>query len=288
MTQETISTVMGNGSVEPTCARRAWSKNRVKPSQASQRVLIMPGTGYNCDRPLLYYAAMALIEDGWYVDRLDVNADLSKTPAPKIFAMLSHAVDEWLADVRRDAVDVAHTGDASVVESMRESVLANDSTTNDSTTNDSVTNNSATNDSTMNSFKVSCTSTQAECAGKNMPRTLVVGKSLSTFIYPHVDSLGVPMALLTPVFSPAPFDPAQSVIPVPGDADYIVGSASQPLICAGTADPLFDDARAHRLSDLIHEYPDANHSIEVPGDWGRSMDYLRDVTQQVVAYARKV
>lgn len=69
----------------------------------------------------------------------------------------------------------------------------------------------------------------------SQPRTLVVAKSLSTFIYPHVSRLGVPMALLTPVLSPADFDPTRSVIPVPGDDDYEPGSAPEPLICAGTA-----------------------------------------------------
>ncbi|WP_236036875.1 MULTISPECIES: hypothetical protein [Bifidobacterium] len=186
----------------------------------------MPGTGYNCDRPLLYYAATALVEDGWHADRLDVNADLSKTPAPRIFAMLSAAVDQWLDDVRADA------GDGS------------------------------------------------------MPDVLVVGKSLSTFIYPHVAQLGVPMALLTPVFSPADFDPARSVIPVPGDTDYHAGHAPDPLICAGTADPLYDSERAHRLSAKVHEYADANHSIEIPGDWRTSMRYLGEVTENVVRYAR--
>ena len=41
----------------------------------------------------------------------------------------------------------------------------------------------------------------------------------------------VPMALLTPVLSPADFDPTRSVIPVPGDDDYEPGSAPEPLIC---------------------------------------------------------
>lgn len=220
-----IATTMGQGGVTPTYTMSAWRKNRIPAERAGRRVLLMPGTGYNCDRPLLYYTAMALIEDGWYADRLDVNADLSKTPATRIFAMLDEAVDRWLGAVRADAGD----GD--------------------------------------------------------MPQLLIVGKSLSTFIYPHVARLGLPMALLTPVFSPADFDPARSVIPVPGDADYHASDAPAPLICAGTADPLYESGRAHRLSTLIHEYPRANHSIEVPGDWRTSMRYLGDVVEHVAAYA---
>ncbi|NEG89630.1 hypothetical protein GFD25_06450 [Bifidobacterium aerophilum] len=207
---------------------RACRKNRMRATEATKRVLLMPGTGYTCDRPLLYYAALALIQDGWYADRLDVNADLSKTPARRIFAMLSDAVDRWADTVRADA---------------------------------------------------------GEC---DPPHLLVIGKSLSTFIQPHVSGLGIPMALLTPVFSPADFDPARSVIPVPGDDDYRPGTAPAPLICAGDADPLYDSSRAHRLGGLIHEYPDANHSIEVPGDWRASADYLSDVVGNVVAYARSV
>ncbi|KFI49804.1 hypothetical protein [Bifidobacterium biavatii] len=220
-----IETTMGAGGVTPTCRMSAWRKNRTTPRQATKRVLLMPGTGYNCDRPLLYYAATALIENGWYADRLDVNADLSKTPAKRIFAMLDDAVDRWLEQVRADAGET------------------------------------------------------------DAPRTLVVGKSLSTFIQPHVADLGLPMALLTPVFSPADFDPARSVIPVPGDDDWHDNDAPKPLICAGTADPLYEPSRARRLSSLIHEYPGANHSIEIPGDWRTSMTYLCDVTDAVVEYA---
>lgn len=35
----------------------SWKKNVVKPGQEYGRVLLMPGTGYNCDRPLLYWSA---------------------------------------------------------------------------------------------------------------------------------------------------------------------------------------------------------------------------------------
>ena len=96
------------------------------------------------------------------------------------------------------------------------------------------------------------------------------------------------MALLTPVLSPADFDPTRSVIPVPGDDDYEPGSAPEPLICAGTADPLFRSDRAHRLSGLVHEYPQANHSIEVPGRWRTSASYLDDVVARVEEFAESL
>lgn len=216
-----ISSLMGSGTAQPTCRRNEWPKNRMASDRTDRHALIMPGTGYNCDRPLLYYCAMALADAGWFVERLDVDADLSKTPAPRIFSMLSGAVDDWLDGIPRRS------------------------------------------------------------SPSSQPRTLVVAKSLSTFIYPHVSRLGVPMALLTPVLSPADFDPTRSVIPVPGEDDYEPGSAPEPLICAGTADPLYRGDRAHRLSGLVHEYPQANHSIEVPGRWRTSASYLDDVVARV-------
>lgn len=45
----------------------SWKKNVVKFGQEYGRVLLMPGTGYNCDRPLLYWSAQALVEAGWRV-----------------------------------------------------------------------------------------------------------------------------------------------------------------------------------------------------------------------------
>ena len=62
-------------------------------------------------------------------------------------------------------------------------------------------------------------------------------------------------------------------------------SGPAPLICAGTADPFYDQARANALTPHVHEYPDANHSIEVPGHWRRSLDYLKEVTASVAQYA---
>ena len=38
-----------------------WKRNSVQPSEARGRALMLPGTGYTCDRPLLYWAAQALV-----------------------------------------------------------------------------------------------------------------------------------------------------------------------------------------------------------------------------------
>ena len=147
------------------------------------------------------------------------------------------------------------------------------------------------------------------------PRLLLIGKSLTTMTYPHVAShYGLPFVLLTPVLHHADFDPSARVIPVPAVGDDIVVeseapsvaearaiiraelagqshaassrySGPAPLICAGTADPFYDRARANVLTPHVHEYPDANHSIEVPGHWRRSLDYLKEVTASVAQYA---
>lgn len=69
----------------------SWKKNVVKPGQEYGRVLLMPGTGYNCDRPLLYWSAQALVEAGWRIDRMNVrNAsdDLST-----VIPVLNQAID---------------------------------------------------------------------------------------------------------------------------------------------------------------------------------------------------
>ena len=77
-------------------------------------------------------------------------------------------------------------------------------------------------------------------------------------------------------------DRHKSIIPAP-----LPGTAGSPmpLICAGDADPYYDDAKAHLLTDHVRTYAGANHSIEVPDDWQTSLDYLKQVTQAIVDYA---
>ena len=199
----------------------SWRKNRVPAGSEYGRVLVMPGTGYNCDRPLLYWAAQALAENGWRVDRMNVrNAsdDLSV-----VTPVINGAIDGWVERVR--------TEDAS-------------------------------------------------------GRLMLIGKSLTTLTYPHVARAHqLPFALLTPVINPADFDPTDQIIPVEEDGGDVAYPGPAPLIRAGTADPFDDRAKANKLTSHVHEYPDANHSIEVPGHWRRSLDYLKEVTASVAQYA---
>lgn len=215
---------MTTGTVEYTI--RAWKQNLVKPGEEQGHVLVMPGTGYNCDRPLLYWSAQALVENGWYVHRLNVVN--GKDNLTEVTTVLDQAVDEW-----------------------RESVCD-------------------------------------EMSEHNRPssKVLLIGKSLTTLTYPHAKSLDIPMVLLTPVLNPAPFDPSGLRIEVSENPNaYEDSYEGAPLICAGTADPYFDEERARILTPHVHTYPDANHSIEVPGDWRRSQDYLKEVTASVEQYA---
>ena len=250
----------------------SWKKNVVKFGQEYGRVLLMPGTGYNCDRPLLYWSAQALVEAGWRVDRINVrNAsdDLST-----VIPVLNQAIDGWVESVRGN-----QSGEYS-----NDNVGRDDADSSDST-------------------------------NQSGPRLLLIGKSLTTMTYPHVAAhYGLPFVLLTPVLHHADFDPSARVIPVPAVGDDIVAESEAPsvaeakaairaelagqshaassryagpapLICAGTADPFYDRARANALTPHVHEYPDANHSLEGPGHWRRSLDYLKEVTASVAQYA---
>ena len=242
----------------------SWKKNVVKPGQEYGRVLLMPGTGYNCDRPLLYWSAQALVEAGWRIDRMNVrNAsdDLST-----VIPVLNQAIDGWVAAARESGAGKAGDSGDGVAADDSATVLADGAAGSPNRDSDT----------------------------PSGPRLLLIGKSLTTMTYPHVAShYGLPFVLLTPVLHHADFDPSARVIPVPAVGDDIVAEseapsvaeARAPLICAGTADPFYDQARANALTPHVHEYPDANHSIEVPGHWRRSLDYLKEVTASVAQYA---
>lgn len=188
----------------------SWKKNVVKPGQEYGRVLLMPGTGYNCDRPLLYWSAQALVEAGWRIDRMNVrNAsdDLST-----VIPVLNQAIDGWVAAARESGAGKA--GDSG------DGVAADDIVA------------------------------ESEAPSVAEARAII-----------RAEQAGQSHAASSRYSGPAP------------------------LICAGTADPFYDQARANALTPHVHEYPDANHSIEVPGHWRRSLDYLKEVTASVAQYA---
>ena len=161
----------------------SWKKNVVKPGQEYGRVLLMPGTGYNCDRPLLYWSAQALVEAGWRIDRMNVrNAsdDLST-----VIPVLNQAIDGWVAAARESGAGKAGDSGDGVAADDSATVLADGAAGSPNRDSDT----------------------------PSGPRLLLIGKSLTTMTYPHVAShYGLPFVLLTPVLHHADFDPSARVI----------------------------------------------------------------------------
>lgn len=157
----------------------SWKKNVVKPGQEYGRVLLMPGTGYNCDRPLLYWSAQALVEAGWRIDRMNVrNAsdDLST-----VIPVLNQAIDGWVAAARESGAGKAGDSGDGVAADDSATVLADGAAGSPNRDSDT----------------------------PSGPRLLLIGKSLTTMTYPHVAShYGLPFVLLTPVLHHADFDPS--------------------------------------------------------------------------------
>ena len=251
-----------------------WGKNRVKPEEAVKHALIMPGIGYTVDRPLLYWASQALAAEGWYVDRLALTLT-EDVEFPEMIACMERVIDVWKAK----SVARAHTAAQHMPDSARNSnAKAQDIADNSAALNGS--GDLADSDSPADN-----PAGDSAVRAESTPKLLVVTKSLSTLSFPHAAREGLHVALLTPVLNPPPFDVHKSVIPAPlPGAEH----APKPLICAGTADPYFDEPKAHLLTERVCTYPDANHSIEVPGDWSRSIDYLKDVTGRIVEYSRTI
>ena len=251
-----------------------WGKNRVKPEETVKHALIMPGIGYTVDRPLLYWASQALAAEGWYVDRLALTLT-EDVEFPEMIACMERVIDVWKAkSVDQATIAAQHMPDSARNSNAKAQDIADNSAalngSGDLADSDSPADNPA-GDSAVRA--------------ESTPKLLVVTKSLSTLSFPHAAREGLHVALLTPVLNPPPFDVHKSVIPAPLPGEE---HAPKPLICAGTADPYFDDAKAHLLTERVCTYPDANHSIEVPGDWSRSIDYLKDVTGRIVEYSRTI
>ena len=186
----------------------SWKKNVVKPGQEYGRVLLMPGTGYNCDRPLLYWSAQALVEAGWRIDRMNVrNAsdDLST-----VIPVLNQAIDGWVAAARESGAGKA--GDSG------DGVAADDSAT------------------VLADGAAGSPNRDSRTPPPGSSPVWLIGKSLTTMTYPHVAShYGLPFVLLTPVLHHADFDPSARAIPVPAAAPAIsIAESEAPEGVAGS------------------------------------------------------
>ncbi|WP_432485420.1 alpha/beta hydrolase [Kineococcus esterisolvens] len=94
---------------------------------------------------------------------------------------------------------------------------------------------------------------------------LVVAKSLSTRILPLAVQRGLPGIWLTPLLR----EP---------DLCRAAGRATAPtLLVGGSADPYWDAAAARQSGQRVLEVAGADHSMEVPGDVGASMQSLQAV-----------
>lgn len=111
---------------------------------------------------------------------------------------------------------------------------------------------------------------------------LIVGKSLGTLVLPLAVELSIPGAWLTPLIS------EQAVPEVREAALGLTGSGVHALLVGGTADPLWDSEVASRSGSHVIEVSDANHSLEVPGDWRRSLAILGKVTEAIADLAAEV
>lgn len=125
-------------------------------------------------------------------------------------------------------------------------------------------------------------------AAQERPRSqhLVIGKSLGTLALPMAAALRMPGAWLTPLLSGEQFGGRSGELLAA--VGSLVADRTPVLLAGGTADPSWDSEAARRSGGQVVEVADANHSLEVRGDWRRSLDALRRVTDAVVKLATDV
>ena len=103
---------------------------------------------------------------------------------------------------------------------------------------------------------------------------LLIGKSLGALAATPALESGSAVVALTPVLAgPAP-------------AHYPVCDTGRVLAVGGTADALWDAARARRLGWEVLEVEGGDHSLQVRGDWRTSLRVVDTVTSAVADFAR--
>jgi hypothetical protein len=288
----------------------SWRKNAVAPGSERGRVLLMPGTGYNCDRPLLYWSAQALVEAGWRIDRMNVrNAsdDLST-----VIPVINDVIDEWVSGVREGSARSGRIRNDGACQSRAQDGRPTAGDTRMLLIGKSLTTltyphvarahrlpfvlltpvlHPADFDPGRQSIVIPAERPQSPLTGHGEP-----GPARRPAGRPADDAAGrsVDDSAGRPVDDSAGRSADDAAGRAADDAGYAQGHSTgtptaypgpAPLICAGTADPFYDRGLADMLTPHVHEYPDANHSIEVPGHWRRSLDYLKEITASVAQYA---
>lgn len=109
---------------------------------------------------------------------------------------------------------------------------------------------------------------------------LVITKSLTSLAARFAADEALPSVWLTPLIADRGTTVASQVI------EGLRAGTAPRLLIGGSDDPTWDDGIASGLSHAqILELPGADHSLEVPGDVARSLDYLRTVTEAISRFA---
>lgn len=99
-----------------------------------------------------------------------------------------------------------------------------------------------------------------DAAGAHYERTLVLTKSISSHALPWAEEHGFPGIWLTPVLD-------HDAV-----AEAFREAQLQHLTVGGSADPHWKDDFTFPDGITSLEIPDANHSLQVPGDWRRTIE----------------
>lgn len=184
---------------------------RVHEGDPNRVALILPGSGYTAQGPLLSYANQALRAAGWSTKTL-----------------------VWAGEP----------------EGLREAATV-------------------------------CSALVRELTASNSGHHLIVAKSLGTLALPVAVELSVPGVWLTPLLS-------DQDVPEVREAVLRLASSETPaLLVGGTADELWDSEVATLSGAQVIEAPEANHSLEVPGDWRSSLAILSRVTEAIADFSAK-
>ncbi|GAA1347520.1 hypothetical protein [Arthrobacter roseus] len=95
--------------------------------------------------------------------------------------------------------------------------------------------------------------------------TLIVAKSFGTLCIPWADEADIPGLWLTPILTD---EKVRATLAATSRRDVLIG---------GSRDELWDGGRRDEKASTFIEIAGADHGLQIPGDWGASMDAHRDV-----------
>ncbi len=95
--------------------------------------------------------------------------------------------------------------------------------------------------------------------------TLIVAKSFGTLCIPWADKANIPGLWLTPILTD---EKVRATLDVTSRRDLLIG---------GSEDDLWDGGRRDEKASTFIEIAGADHALQIPGDWGASLDVHREV-----------